>query len=473
MKHVNFLLLLAILLAVVIQSLGNLNSVPVESEDNNTSAKANTIETGGAITGSINNIDDYYDYFTFTIPSDGQIEFEVVPSSTLDAYLDLYDWNGESFMRTSYQHGDGVMDTLAFENLKAGTYFIRVAGGGQGSYTLSNMFTPTSISGGNDAEPNNLPNQAVAVVPNNAVTGHLNFFGDGSTDFYDYYTVTLSSDGQLSFVIIPESTLDAYLDLYDWNGESFLRTSTETGTGINDTLIFENLKAGTYYLRIGGGGYGSYTLKNVFSPTAIPDGNDIEPNDSYGQAIALMSGSPKTGHVNYFGDGSMDYYDWYSFSFSEKSDVVIRLVPEQTLDGYVELFNANTQFLGKSTDEGNGQTDTFSSEELEAGTYYVKVGGEGYGSYTLTVSIDKKVSSNHIESKPLAIFSDQNGRIIINNVDLTNTTVLEIYNLDGKRLLKEQLSNTTNSIAFTEKPGLYIVRVGSVMGNVSRKVVIR
>jgi hypothetical protein len=457
-----------------VQSNENLTVIPTETEPNNTSLNANTIELNGSISGTINIDGDYYDYFKVTLPNDGKIEFLLSEGSLTGGYLDLYDQNGYSFLRQSLQTGDPFNDLLTYENLKAGTYYIRISGGGNITYVLTNTFTPTAFAGGNDTEPNDKQTESVTISINGSNTGHMGFWGNGEIDNYDYYAFTTPYDGKIAFAVAPESTLDAYLDLYDQNGYSFLRASIQTGVGITDSLKFENLKAGTYFVRVGGGGYGSYTLSNIFTPTAIPNGNDIEPNGTYSEAFQISSGISTTGHIGYWGNGSIDDYDWFTFSTPAKGTINLKSIPESTLDIYFDLYTANgNTFLRTSSNSGFGQTDTLFYEDLEAGTYYIRIAGGGYGSYTLNYSFKEAgVSVDNSIFKQLKIMPDvKRGILMINNINPSCITSVEIVDRSGKTILRERLANTNNQIDFSGRKGLFLIKVSSKSETRTSKVV--
>jgi hypothetical protein len=447
--------------------------IPTEVEPNNTSLEANTLDLNSSISGDINNVDDYYDYFEVTLQSDGQIAFSLFPLASLDGYLDLYDQNGVSFLRSSQQTGVGVTDLLTFENLKAGTYFIRVGGGGNGSYSLSNTFTATAIPNGNDTEPNDNQAESKLISINGSTTGHMGYWGDGAVDYYDYYSFTTPFDGKISFVLVPEITLDGYLDLYDQNGSSFLRSSLQTGIGVTDSLNFEKLKTGTYFIRVGGGGWGSYTLNNVFTPTAIPNGNDAKPNGTFEEAIPITNGISTTGHIGFWGNGSVDDYDCFSFSVSQKSNITINAIPESSLDIVFDLFTANgNTFIVSGINAGMGIADSLVYEDLEAGSYFIRISGGGYGSYTLTLSVKESGLSveNSLKDQLKIIPDRKSGILMINNVTSSDLTSVEIVDVSGKTIMKEKLFSTNIQIDFSGKQGLFLVKISTGKTVLVRKV---
>jgi hypothetical protein len=253
-----------------------------------------------------------------------------------------------------------------------------------------------------------------------------------------------------------------------------LRYSTQTGVGVTDSLVYSNLKAGTYFMMIGGGGYGSYTLNNVFTPTAIPNGNDTEPNDNYNQANSISINGSRTGHLYFFGNGSGDYYDFFSFTIPSKGNIKLKIAPEITLDPFIDLYDQNGETLLRySSQSGFGVNDSLSYDDLIAGTYFIGVGGMGYGSYTLSLSFTEGgVSVANPMNNQLKIIPDiKSGILMINNVPSSELTLVEIVDVSGKTIMKEKLFNTNNQINFSGKKGLFLIKVSTGKTMLVRKVV--
>ncbi|MCF8362177.1 MAG: T9SS type A sorting domain-containing protein [Prolixibacteraceae bacterium] len=363
-----------------------------ETEPNDEFTQANSLPINGYVTGVLGVDSDINDWYVFTIPNDGQIAFTGISENTLDIVLSLYDSNGTIYIRgCDICGGTGENETLVFENLAAGTYYLKVGrySSTYGSYTLENVFTPTIIPDGNDAEPNNDKDNALTLDLDASVTGHLGYYGSGSTDINDWYVFTIPNDGQIAFTGISENTLDIVLSLYDSNGTTYIRGCDICGgTGENETLVFENLAAGTYYLNVSRyvTSYGSYTLENEFIPTAIPDGNDVEPNNDKDNALTLDLNGSVTGHLGYYGSSLTDVNDWYMFTVQNEGQITFTGIPESTLDIVLSLYDSNgTTYLGGcDICGGTGENTSLVYENLAAGSYYIKVSRYNtYGSYIL------------------------------------------------------------------------------------------
>jgi hypothetical protein len=115
--------------------------------------------------------------------------------------------------------------------------------------------------------------------------GHLGFFTNNYTDYDDYWSITTTTDGKLTIDIESNSTIDIDMYLYDINGVSIIKSAATYGN--TEQMIFENLGAGKYYVRMyaTGGGYGSYIITAKFiTPTMA---NDAELNDESSMAISI------------------------------------------------------------------------------------------------------------------------------------------------------------------------------------------
>ena len=241
-----------------------------ESEPN----EANTFPLNGTMGGNIgqtvNTVTDWYDWFKLTTDYDGKISLIGIPSGGLNLKITLYDTNGSTVIKDALLNGTGVNDTLNYNSLSAGTYYIRIAvDGGQGAYTLENALTPAEFPDGNDTEPNNTSALASNLTINTSQTGHIGFYGNSQTDFYDWFVFTMNYDGKLSIIGIPASTLNLKLTLYETNASSVIKDAGLNEIGENDTIIINDLSAGTYYLRLAiDSGFGPYTILANFDGTS-------------------------------------------------------------------------------------------------------------------------------------------------------------------------------------------------------------
>jgi hypothetical protein len=81
--------------------------------------------------------------------------------------------------------------------------------GGIGSYTLTSAFTPAALD--NDAEPNDIPNQAIVLPLDSTRTGHLGYYSSAlGSDSYDWFKITVPT---LQKVVVKSLVIEGSLDL--------------------------------------------------------------------------------------------------------------------------------------------------------------------------------------------------------------------------------------------------------------------
>jgi len=452
-----------------------------ESETNDSYSTADTITINNSVSGNIgqvnNSVTDWHDWFLFITESDGKISFIGSPSSDLNIKLSLYDTNGGTVIEDALLNGTGVNDTLIFNYLKAGTYFMRLAvDGGAGSYTLTNTHTPAAEL--NDSEPNNTYETSTSLTLNNSTAGHIGFYGNGTKDWYDWYKIESEDDGSIQFIGIPTTALDLKISLFDTNGGNVIKDAELNGAaGINDTLNMNYLAAGTYYLRITfNDGYGSYILKNTL--IATPELNDAEPNNSYETAISLAIDNSTTGHIGYYGDGTTDWYDWYKITTTIDGDIIFVCDPTDELDIKLTLYSSNGSSVIKDADifGGIGISDTLTNESLNAGTYYLRITfNSGYGSYSL-LAYDGNTTTNveSIELSYVQIYPNPFKDKIFLKSDF-GLRKAYICNLLGARILSYDIDDLklftipTSSLA----QGIYILSIEDNLGRRKTKRIIK
>ncbi|MDA3881804.1 MAG: choice-of-anchor J domain-containing protein [Bacteroidales bacterium] len=446
-----------------------------EVESNNTSDEANVFDIHSIMSGSVGVDDDAYDWYTLTVPYDGKLEFNGIAESTLGLYIELFNQNST----TSLVYTRGLLDedvVMSYDNIKAGTYYLRVGrefidgAYSYGNYTIENIFTPTSLYDGNDTEPNDIFEESKMFSINTSTTGHIGYSDGVSQDDYDWYTITIPYDGKIDLYGFPESMLGLYIELFNQNGTASL-VYTRGLLDEDVVMSYDNIKAGTYYLRVGKEfidgtySYGSYIIENTFTPTSLYDGNDTEPNDISEESQIFSINTSTTGHLGYSDGVSRDDYDWYTITVPYDGKIDLYGFPESTLGLYIELFNQNSTASLVYTRGLLDEDVVMSYDNIKAGTYYLRVGKEfvdgvySYGSYTIENSFtptdlfdknDVEPNNTDIEAQTVDFVSPFSGHIGYSDGITTDDSDWYVFTTtDETRISIDGLAENTLALDFT------------------------
>ncbi|MGC9329955.1 MAG: hypothetical protein ACP5I1_20130, partial [Candidatus Hinthialibacter sp.] len=363
-----------------------------ETEPNNNASSANVVELNTSASGILNSVDstDSIDFYKFTAPSDGYFQLGVSPQGDeLDVEIWLKDADGMYPLGSKNAEGAGGAEGIVYPNMRAGDYYAVVkipdaAAAMQGSYNATFSFLPVEEI---DPEPNDATAQAAELTLNEEMTGHIGYYGNQHTDVRDFFLITLPQDGALELDVYPDGTANVGLHLYDGVIFNRINLSDKAGKGESEKIKRGNLRAGTYIVLVDRQeGYGSYNLTNLFTADAAPDN---EPNDGVSEAIEinLTEGNPSAavqGRLGYYGNQVQDDSDYLRISIPSYGAIAFQFAMDagDGLSVDYQLWDSGLRRLG------NGN----SFDGLPAGVYYARLQrtGEGYGSYTLTVSHEAK-----------------------------------------------------------------------------------
>ena len=247
-----------------------------DQEINDTPVVAQTLAINSTTTGHMGYHSyflgtDTYDWYKVTTPLDGRLTFTSVTSAgNLDVQLYIYravydmkDMNsGGDYIGSG---GDPVNDTIS-DLLRAGTYYLQmIRRSGVGSYTLRTDFMPAALV--DDAEPDDIPNQAVAISMDSSRTGHMGYYSNAlGQDNFDWYKITVTSAQTLTFrSLVVEGDLDFQMYLYKTVSDMTTQNPSGDYAGGGGTQLRDTASAdvtpGTYYLQVERrSGIGSYIL---------------------------------------------------------------------------------------------------------------------------------------------------------------------------------------------------------------------
>jgi PKD repeat protein len=311
----------------------------------------------------------------------GTIPLEVAFTDLSTGNITSWEWDFNN---------DGTVDSYlqnpTYTFTTAGTYTVKLTVKNSNSFSSSKTLT-INANGNTETEPNETFGTATLITLNSSITGSFSLNSD-----IDWYKVSIPYDGSLLAIGTPSSALNIYVNIYDANGLDEKDEHRFQGdAGQTDTTWYKSFKAGTYYIKVTPDYYkytGTYTLTAQLLATAIPEGNDAEPNGTYDKAVTLALNSSTSGHIGYSQNGTVDEEDWFKITLPYDGTLICWATPEATLNTYLTIFDANGIDI-KNEDVysgGKGANDTVRYKSFKAGTYYVKVTHDYYdyyGSYTL------------------------------------------------------------------------------------------
>ena len=366
-------------------------------------ATATPISPTGSAGGSMSDASKDH-YWKVTTTTDGYLRIQINSSSSIDIDVTFYDTDGTTSLATDGQQGT-YSEVFGF--LKPGTYYVRPYRwtGTSGTYTITTSFVSPGRAA--DAETNDSPPSAMALSPTGLSTGHLGYYGTGTTDADDYWKITTTQDGWLRVQVRSDSLdsrgdlkLDLDVTMYDINGTTNLIDDGRSGTF---SQVDAYLRPGTYFIRVHRwtGRAGSYEIKSEFF--APPLANDVEGNDTYQTATTIAVNGSAPGHLGYYSNGTTDADDYWKvttttdgkITFGVVSDSLDRSGARYDLDLTIYDVNGTTYVI---SDGRSGKTSEC-VVYLRPGTYYARVHrwtGNG-ASYTLSVTQNSPARANDQE----------------------------------------------------------------------------
>ena len=339
------------------------SATPADHSD--TRAAATSVTAGANVWGVIDPADDE-DYFSFSLSRTA--DYWIYTLGDLDTVGELLDSNG---MSIDINDRGSVLPNpdnfFLWHRLQSGTYYLKVTGYGSTDepYILRvREFTDTTSRG-------------------NAATLAIDGFASGTIDpkyDADYFKLELSETTEVA--IRTSGFLDTLGELYDNDGtEIAYNDDGYLPGGRRNFLIRESLNAGVYYVRVRSYRSSSDGPYTVYA-TAI-----TEPGRGIDEAQPLTLGGTAGGNIDPAGDE-----DYFSLTLDEPAYVIIGAARRGRgidTDGML-LDDSSNPVQGHIFDDHRGFYMQFS---LNAGTYYVKVAGNGAtdtGRYTIRATEDPR-----------------------------------------------------------------------------------
>ena len=304
------------------------------------------------------------------VPTSVKVGFWIYTLGDLDTVGELLDEDGEVIEFDDY--GAVLPDPENFfmwESLSAGTYYLKVEGYGSetGDYILR-VRTFKDTTGRSDAVPLQLGGSASGMI-------------DPKSDD-DYFRLELSE--RTDVILRASGFPDTVGTLLNSGGSEI--TSNDDGLllpGASNFLIRRSLSRGTYYLKVS-----SYRDRSD-GPYSVYAYEATEPGSSTSDAQPLTLGDPAGGNIT-----STTDEDYFSITVSKPTYVRIWTARNSgTVDTDGELLNNNGVLVTDLDYAGDfsGPVGFGIEHKLGAGTYYVKVTGDGSGTGTYTIRASEDI----------------------------------------------------------------------------------
>ncbi|WP_158587441.1 fibronectin type III domain-containing protein [Neobacillus notoginsengisoli] len=341
-----------------------------EKEFNNTIANANPVGLNTSYKGAIQG---YYDedFFRFTIPTNGNVSFNMNNVTGANWFASVMDVNGmevQSFRTEGSTNAVGMMS--AEVGLPAGTYYLKIKDAGYNTsdkeYQFKVNFTSSEFY---EKEFNNSLAAANQIILNKTYKGVI---ADSSDE--DFYKVQLSASGNVKLAIKqkPGSSWNGYI-LHS-NGGVLEYVSTDSGSFATGNKVSEvGLAAGTYYIKIVNGG-SSVDVPYEFS-VQYTSGNYFEKEFNN----TVLTANPINLNATYYGalQTYRDYEDFYSFSVPVSGNVYLTAKQLSGSYWYYDILDSKgTKVMNFSTN-GGSTAPSYATKaiNLPAGKYFVKISG--------------------------------------------------------------------------------------------------
>ena len=281
-----------------------------EREGNNSYTKANSIQFGSPIIGTINDSSDE-DYYKITTPADGKVsmvfQHKYNNDKTYFWYVRVYILSNDELIELSYNSicsSDKESVELPAIGAKSGTcYYIEIKGYNCSGieYQIQTSFSKTPFY---EKERDDSYPTATSILLNNTYSGNVNSSSD-----VDYYKITTPTDGKVSLVFKHKYNNDKsyfwYVRVYILSDDELMElsyNSIHSSDKESIELPAIGAKSGAcYYIEIKGYNCYSieYQLKTSFS---IPAPSSLKPSSikTTSMKVAWSKVPHATGYVLYF-----------------------------------------------------------------------------------------------------------------------------------------------------------------------------
>jgi hypothetical protein len=321
-----------------------------ESEPNNDFLTANNILPVQAISGTINSAN--YDYFATKLPTDGKLRIIIQATNTHTGnaylYLRVYDKRQaggqilEKYVAYNIGVGTTAFDTTVINARAADSMYFRLETTENFNYQIKYQLEDVTT---NDVEPANSFETALPIVENQTKQGHIGYRLNGTYDRKDYYKTYLQNDGSFKLMVKAKNVWQGngylYLRVYDGRNaagqilEKHIAYNTSSTTITFDTTIIKVRARDSIYFTLETDEAFDYDVK--YTITDIP-AYDVEPNNSFEDAIIIAENQTKLGHLSYRYNGTYDRKDYYKTYLQNDGSFKLMITAKNVWPGNAYLY---------------------------------------------------------------------------------------------------------------------------------------
>lgn len=212
-------------------------------EPNESQVAAISVTSGTTISAALASSTDI-DYYKITIPTSSNITFNLAGPSGVDYEMIIYNSGGTQIGAGT---GSTATETVALNNLAAGTYAVKIYGYGGANSLTCYTFKATAVAITNCVTAYE-PNESFTAATPIALMTNVSSAISSSTD-NDYFKVNITTAGTYTVNLTGPTGID--LDLIVYNSSSNY-IATGTSYTANESVTLTSIAVGTYYIRVYG-----------------------------------------------------------------------------------------------------------------------------------------------------------------------------------------------------------------------------
>ena len=344
-----------------------------EIEPNDEISTATNININHNIQGNLSSYEDK-DYFKFHIDNNGKINVTFSHDKFYDSgifwKLHLYD-NNENITDFYFEvKGNVAMLNSNNYRLPSGDYYLLIQSNYHNDCNYIFNINYEEEKDIYEIEPNNDFIESTPINVNQYYTGNLQSSKDN-----DYYIFTIENKGSVNLSFNHDKFDDNsafwkvfIMDFIDSKSTQLISSNGNTSSMVSDTI---RLPAGTYYLKVEPYYYNNFDYSFCVNYSGEDELFENEPNNDYGEATSILINKEYVGNIQ-----TNDDIDFFVFTVNDMTSINLTfshaLVDDSSKYWDIEILNENEKLRSEGC-KGNEPQKTISIDEINPGTYYIKI----------------------------------------------------------------------------------------------------